>query len=53
MKADERKRHELVKLLLEKMPQGTDVAHIVKMASILHDYIYNNEIPTNRNQSRS
>lgn len=46
MKADERKRLEIVKLLLEKMPQGTDITHVIKMASILHNYIYNDELPT-------
>lgn len=46
MKADERKRLEIVRMLLEKMPQGTDIQHVVKMASILHEYIYNNQLPT-------
>lgn len=50
MKADERKRLEIVKMLMDKMPSGTDVSVIVKMASILHNYIYNEELPNQTNR---
>lgn len=44
--SDEEKRLHVVKMVMDKMPQGSDMEYAVKQASILYEYIYNNQIPT-------